>query len=173
MTLTQTRISSTTTTWARVKYVTRKVQADLLAILDTYGYYSEEYGLKLIRDLRVFLDEEVISRVDFVWAKKGTNDVVDSLSYTVISGDALPDNHTGDILYNSTLSATATSFSVVIYRSQRWKNMPESSKNRVREKLELGWENDANYKYGLGWWVADRTYSKGGYGLERKRFVKV
>jgi hypothetical protein len=153
--------------------MSRKVQADLLGILDTYGYYSEEYGLKLIRDLRVLLDEEVISRVDFVWAKRSTNDVLDSLSYTVINGDALPDNDTGDILYNSALSASVVSFSVVIYRSQRWKNMPEYSKNRVREKLELGWENGADYNYGLGWWVADRMYSKGGYGLERKRFVKV
>lgn len=173
MTFTQTRTSSTTTTWARVKYVTRKVQADLLGILDTYGYYSEEYGLKLIRDLRVLLDEEVIDRVKFVWSKKDTNEVVYALSYTVIAGDALADDETGDIPYYSALSASAASFSVVITRSQRWKNMSESSKNRVREKLELGWESDADYKYGAGWWVRDRIYSKGSYGLERKRFVKV
>jgi hypothetical protein len=170
---TQTRTSTLTTTWARVKYVTRKVQADLLAILDTYGYYSEEYGLKLIKDLRVLLDEEVIWRVDFVWAKRGTNEVIDSLSYTVVCGDALPDNDTGDILYRSSLSASVASFSVVIYRNERWKNMPESSKQRVRERLELGWEQDADYDYGFGWWQSDRTYSKGGYGLERKRFVRV
>lgn len=173
MTFTQTRTSSTTTTWARVKYVTRKVQADLLGILDTYGYYSEEYGLKLIRDLRVLLDEEVINRVAFVWYKKGTNEVLHALSYTVIAGDALADDVTGDIPYYSSLSASAASFTVVITRSQRWKNMQEYSKNRVREKLELNWENDADYNYGAGWWVTDRTYSKNGYGLERKRFVKV
>ena len=173
MTFSQTRSSSLTTTWARVKYVTRKVQADLLAILDTYGYYSEEYGLKLITDLRVLLDEEVIDRVKFVWSKKDTNEVLYALSYTVIAGDALADDETGDIPYYSALSASAASFSVVITRSQRWKGMQESSKNRVRERLELGWENGANYSYGLGWWAADRTYSKSGYGLERKRFVKV
>ena len=173
MTFSQTRTSSTTATWARVKYVTRKVQADLLGILDTYGYYSEEYGLKLIRDLRVLLDEEVISRVAFVWYKNGTNEVLHALSYTVIASDALADDETGDIPYYSSLSASAASFTVVITRSQRWKNMQEYSKNRVREKLELNWENDADYNYGVGWWVTDRTYSKNGYGLERKRFVKV
>jgi hypothetical protein len=170
---TQTRTGTLTTTWARVKYVTRKVQADLLAILDTYGYYPEEYALKLIKDLRVLLDDEVIWRVDFVWAKKGTNQVIDSLSYTVVCGDALPDNDTGDILYRPALAASVASFSVVIYRSQRWKNMQESSKQKVRERLALGWDNDADYDYGAGWWATDRTYSKGGYGLERKRYVKV
>ena len=157
MSFTQTRSGTLTTTWARVKYVTRKVQADLLAILDTYGYYTEEHGLKLIKDLRVLLDDEVIWRVDFVWAKKGTNEVIESLSYSVVCGDALPDNDAGDILYRSALSASAASFSVVIYRSQRWKIMQESSKQKVRERLELNWEHDADYDY----------------GLERKRFVKV
>jgi len=169
---TESRSGSLTTTWARVKYVTRKVQADLLAILDTYGYYSEAYGLKLIKDLRVLLDDEVISRVDFVWAKRGTNEVIDSLSYTVICGDALPDDDTGDILYYSWLSASVASFSVVIYWNQRWRNMQEGTKDRVRSRLELDWENDADFDYGFGWWVADRTYSKGGYGLERKRFMR-
>lgn len=150
--------------------MTRKVQADLLAILDTYGYYSEEYGLKLIKDLRVLLDEEVINRVDFVWSKSGTNEVIYSLSYTVIRGDALPDDDTGDIPYSSALLASVASFTVVIHRNRRWKDMPEYSKDRVREKLELTWENDADFNYGLGWWVKDRTYSKGGYGLERQRF---
>lgn len=173
MSFSQTRSGSLTTTLARVKYVTRKVQADLLGILDTYGYYTEEHGLNIIKDLRVLLDEEVINRVDFVWMKKGTNRVVESLSYTVICGDALPDNDTGDIYYRSALAASLVSFSVVIYRSQRWQDMKEPSKDRIREKLELGWDGDADFDYGLGWWVADRTYSKGGYGLERKRFVKV
>jgi hypothetical protein len=170
---TQTRTGSLTTTWARVKYVTRKVQADLLAILDTYGYYSEEYGLKLIKDLRVLLDDEVIWRVDFVWSKIGTSDVIESLSYTVVCGDTLPDGDAGDIYYRSTLSSSAASFSVVIYRNQRWRDMTETSKQKIRERLELKWDGDADYNYGLGYWQSDRTYSKGGYGLERQRFVKV
>jgi hypothetical protein len=172
VTITQTRTETLTTTLARVKYVTRKVQADLLAILDTYGYYSEEYALKVVRDLRVFLDEEVVRRVNFVWVKKGTNSVIDSLSYTVVCGDALPDDATGDILYNSDLSVAAATFCLEVYWSQRWLEMGEPSKNRVRERLELGWENNVDINYGYGWWVKDRTYSKGGYGLERQRFQK-
>jgi hypothetical protein len=173
VTFSQTRTSTTTTTWARVKYVTRKVQADLLAIIDFYGYHSEEHAFKQVKDLRVLLDEEVIYRVDFVWLKRGTKDVIDSISYTVVNGDALPDNDTGDIPFSCSLLASVASFSVVIYWSQRWKNMQDHSKNRVREKLELGWENGVDHNYGLGLWVMDRTYSKGGYGLERKRFQKV
>jgi hypothetical protein len=169
---TQSRTSSQTTTLARVKYVTRKVQSDLLAALDLYGYYTEEYGLKIIRDLRVFLDDEVIDRVDFVWTRRGTNDVLDSLAYTVVRGDALPNHGSGDIRYHPNLVSSLSSFSVVIYRNQRWRNMTDASKQDVRSRLELDWESDANHNYGLGRWETDRTYSKDGYGLERKRFVR-
>jgi hypothetical protein len=148
------------------------VQADLLAVFDTYGYFSEEYGLNIIKDLRVMLDDEVIDRVDFVWTKKGTNDVIESLSYTVVRGDALRDDETGDIRYRPELAASVAEFSVVIYRNQRWRDMPESSKADVCSRLILGWDTDANHNYGFGWWQNDRTYSKGGYGLERKRYVR-
>jgi hypothetical protein len=39
------------------------VQADLLAILDHYGYFSEDYAQKLINDIRVFIDDEAIEQV--------------------------------------------------------------------------------------------------------------
>jgi hypothetical protein len=169
---TQSRSSSQTTTLVRVKYVTRKVQADLLAILDTYGYYSEEYAINTIKDLRVMLDEEIIDRVDFVWIKKGTNEVLDSVSYTVVRGDALPDHDSGDIRYRPELAASVASFSVVIYRNQRWRDMPEVSKRAIRSQMNDPWEGDVDHDYGFGWWTTDRTYSKGGYGLERKRYVR-
>jgi Bacterial HORMA domain family 1 len=169
---TQSRSSSQTTTWARVKYVTRKVQADLFAILDTYRYYSEGYAIHTIMDLRVMLDEAIIDRVDFVWTKKGTNEVIDCLSYTVVRGDALPDQDTGDIRYRPELAAQVATFSVVIYRNQRWRDMPEASKRAIREQMNDPWEGDVEHYYGFGWWMTDRTYSKGGYGLERKRYVR-
>lgn len=173
MSFTQSRSASQTTSLAKVKYVTRRVQADLLGIFDTYGYYSEEYGLKVIKDLRVMLDDEVINRVDFVWTAKGTNNVLDSLSYTVVRGDWLPNNDSGGIRYRPELAASVADFSVVIYRNDRWRDMSEFSKNEVRSRLFLSWESNANHNYGFGWWMSDRTYSKDGYGVERKRFVRV
>ena len=59
-TATSTRTASATSTVTKIVYVTRKVQADFLAILETYGYFSEAYAQNIIHDVRVFLDEEVI-----------------------------------------------------------------------------------------------------------------
>jgi len=58
----------------------------VLAIHDTYGHFSESYARELISDLRVLLDEEVLSVVHFIWTKPGTSDVLDAIRYRVISG---------------------------------------------------------------------------------------
>jgi hypothetical protein len=168
----QSRSSSQTTTLVRVKYVTRKVQADLLAILDMYRYHSEEYAISTVKDLRVMLDEEIIHRVEFVWTKKSTNQVIDSLSYTVVRGDALPDHDSGDIRYRPELAASVASFSVAVCRNQRWRDMSEASKKAIRSQMDDPWESDVDHDYGIGWWITEKTYSKGGYGLERKRYVR-
>jgi hypothetical protein len=120
----------------------------------------------------VMLDEEIIDRVDFVWTKKGTNDVIDSLSYTVVRGNALLDDESGDIHYRPELAASLASFSVVIYRNQRWRGMSDVSKRTIRSLMKDSWEGDVEHNYGFGVWTTDRTYSKGGYGLERKRYVR-
>ena len=66
-TSTATRTATQTSSLTKVVYVTRKVQADFLAIIDTYNYFDEDYARKLIADVRTFLDEYVIDAVKFVW----------------------------------------------------------------------------------------------------------
>jgi protein involved in ribonucleotide reduction len=73
LSVTQTRSTTQTSTVPKIVYVTRKVQADFLAIMDTYGYFSEDYAKKLIADIRHFLDEEVVDKVKFVWTESGGN----------------------------------------------------------------------------------------------------
>ncbi|MGH7393089.1 MAG: hypothetical protein ACREM3_27085 [Candidatus Rokuibacteriota bacterium] len=69
LTTTQTRTATQTSTLTKVVYVTRKVQADLFALVDTYSQITPEYARKLIHDLRLLLDEEVINRIELVWTK--------------------------------------------------------------------------------------------------------
>ena len=54
---TQTRTATQTSTLTKVVYVTRKVQADLFALVDTYGQISQSYTEQLIHDLRLLLDQ--------------------------------------------------------------------------------------------------------------------
>src|SRR5687768_13488656 len=104
MSATQTRTGTASTTFTNVVKVTRKVQADFLAVLDTYGYFSEDYAVKLIKDVRVLLDEEVIDWVKFTWSSAGTGVVLDELRYRVITGGyGLADDRAGGITYDPKL----------------------------------------------------------------------
>src|SRR5260370_1452034 len=134
-TITSTRTATSTSTLSKINYVTRKVQPDFLAILDTYGYFSAAYGQQLIHDVRVFLDEEVIDRIGFVWTRPDGTSVLEELKYTVVAGRAeLTDDRAGGITYRPELAQA--SFQVQVTYTARWKNMPEVEKNALRKELE-------------------------------------
>ena len=62
MSATRTRSGTQTGTLSKIVYVARKVEADLLAIIDTYCYGSEQWAINVMHDVRVLMDEEVIER---------------------------------------------------------------------------------------------------------------
>jgi hypothetical protein len=171
MTTTRTRSTTQTNTLTKVVYVTRKVQADFLAILDTYGYFSEDYAKNLINDIRVFLDEEVINRVKFVWTQPNSDYVLEELEYVVVAGGVgLADDRSGGIHYRSELANA--SFHVRVTHNPRWQNMSGEEKEEIRGDLQLKWGSAGQLKYSGGRWVDELTYSKDDYGLIRKRFVR-
>jgi hypothetical protein len=171
MTTTATRNATQTSTLTQVVHVSRKVQADLLQVLDTYGYFTEEFGLKVMHDVRVLLDEEAIDRVSFTWTQAGTNVVMDEFAYKVIvNGIGLADDRSGNIRYYPDLQDA--DFTVRIAYADRWRTMSEGEKNTIRADLKLSWGPAGQLSYSLGRWQSDRTYSKDGYGLARERFVR-
>src|SRR5207244_11793725 len=104
-TATSTRTATATSTAPKIVYVTRKVQADFLAILETYGYFSEDYAQQLIQDMRVFLDEEVIDHVRFVWARPSRPPVIEELNYIVVAGGGeLSDDPSGGVRSRATIA---------------------------------------------------------------------
>ena len=170
-TTTSTRTATSTSTLSKINYVTRKVQADFLAILDTYGYFSAAYAQQLIHDVRAFLDEEVIDRVGFVWMRADGISVLEELKYIVVAGRAeLADDRAGGITYRPELAQA--SFQVRVTYTARWQNLPEAEKNALRTRLELKWGPAGQLDYSGGQWSDDRTYSRDGYGLARQRFTR-
>ena len=170
-TATSTRTATATNTVTKIVYVTRKVQADFLAILETYGYFPEDYAQHLIHDVRVFLDEEVIDHIRFVWTRPGSTYVLEELKYTVVAGGIeLPDDHSGGIRYQSALAKA--SFHVEVTYNSRWKDMAEYEKSAIRESLNLKWGPAEQLDYSGGKWTTDRTYSRDGYSLIRQRFER-
>jgi Bacterial HORMA domain family 1 len=169
-TTTNTRTATYTSTVAKIVYVTRKVQADFLAILDTYRYFNEDYAQQLISDVRMFLDEEVIDRVCFVWTQSDGTSVLEELKYTVVIGGVeLADDRSGGIRYRPELAEA--SFHVRVIYNARWKNMPETEKNTLRRDLAMKWGPADQLDYIGGNWADDRTYSRDGYGLVRQKFT--
>ena len=173
MSASYTRTAAATTTIAKIAYVTRKMQADFLAILDTYTYdgYSESYAREIVEDIRRLLDEEVLETISFVWTQKWSNRVLDTLRYSVVTGEATSDNdRSGGISYRSVLAEA--DFRVRLNYNQRWKNMSQSERNSISADLNITWVSGGHLDYSSGTWTTDRTYSKDGYGLVRQRFIK-
>jgi hypothetical protein len=169
LSVTQTRTTTQTSTVPKIIYVTRKVQADFLAIMDTYGYFSEDYAKKLITDIRHFLDEEVVDKVKFIWTESGGNRVLFEYEYVVLSGDfGFSDDSSGGITYRSDLAKA--SFGARVIYNDRWKRMDDSEKGAVRTDLCLTWGPAGELDYSGGQRTQDRTYSKDGYGLARSQF---
>src|SRR5260370_25773033 len=167
-TATSTRTATTTSTVTKIVYVTRKVQADFLAILDTYRYFPEDYAQHLIHDVRVFLDEEVIDHIRFVWTRPSSTYVLEELNYTVVaSGVKLADDHSGGIRYQAALAKA--SFDVRVTYNRRWKDLAEDEKSRIREGLDLNWGPAGQLDYSGGEYHAPPTYSPLTLSLGRPR----
>lgn len=167
--MTQTRTASRTGTMTKVVHVTRRVQTDLFEVVDTYGQITEDFALDLIHDLRLLLDEEVIDRIDLLWTKIGTNQVVGAYSYKVIvSGYGLVDDRAGGIGYHQALQNS--DFSVRIYYNTRWDQLTATDREAIKSECWLSWGIGNQLDFSRGSWVSDRTYSKDGYGLGRQNF---
>jgi HORMA domain-containing protein len=170
MSATASRLATSTTPHTAVLHITRKVQADLLAIGDTYDYFTEEYTQDVIHDLRTFIDEEVLDQIKFIWTKPGTNQVLDALRYVVLDGVAgLADDRPGGIRYDPVL-ATAD-FHVRVNYNSRWTKMDVGERKSIRSQLTLAWGAAGQLNYSGGKWIDDRTYSMDVKGLTRSRLV--
>ncbi len=170
MTSTTTRAATQTSTLTKIIYVTQKVQADFIAILDTYGYFTLDYARSVIHDVRVLLDEEVIDRVKFVWTVPSSGRVMDEFEYVVIAaGIGQVDDRAGGVRYRPEL-ATAD-FQVRVVYNDRWVKLAEDQKAAIREDLVLPWGPAGSLDYSGGRWVQDRTYAREGYGLSRRRYT--
>lgn len=170
MSSTQTRSATQTSSYVNVLYVTRKVQADLFQLAETYGQMTEAYAQDLIHDLRLFLDEEVIEQVIFLWTRPGTNQVVGAYTYKVLSGGiGLVDDRSGGIRYDPTLQAST--FGVRITYNSRWAGLTADEQAGIKSGMKFPWGAGGALDYSRGQWAADRTYSKDGYGLGRERFT--
>lgn len=169
MATTQTRAATQTSTLVKVVYVTRKVQADLFQLAETYGQMTEDYARNLIHDLRIFLDEEVLEKITFLWTRPGTNQVVGAYTYKVLSGGVgLVDDRSGGIRYDPTLQASE--FGVRIFYNARWYGLTPAEQTAVKSGMKFPWGAGGALDYSRGRWESERTYSKDGFGLGRERF---
>lgn len=113
----------------------------------------------------------MLDEIAFVWTRKGSTSVLDSFRYSVVTGVASSDNdRSGGISYRSELANAH--FEVRITLNQRWEDMDQSEQNSISEGLNKTWFPAGSLDYSSGNWVTERTYSKDGYGLVRRRFTK-
>ncbi|MEN6497905.1 MAG: hypothetical protein ABFD16_26705 [Thermoguttaceae bacterium] len=168
---TQTRTATQTSTLTKVIYVTRKLQADLFALVDTYGQISESYAQQLVHDLRLLLDEEVVDKIQLLWTRRGTTQVAGAYSYQVIAaGIGLADDRSGNIRYDATLQVSE--FSVRVYYNNRWNDLSEEDRRAINSRCTLTWGPGGTLDFSCGSWTSEKTYSRDGFGLGRERFAR-
>ena len=160
-----------TSTLTKVVYVTRKVQADLFNIVDTYNQITQDYAEKLIHDLRILLDEEVLDRIELIWTFRNTSIVLGAYAYKVIgNGIGLADDRAGGIRYDSVLQSC--DFGVRIFRNVHWSQMSPESKHAISGQCKLTWSSAGALDYSHGTFTSARMYSKDSLGLDRQNFAR-
>lgn len=167
MSTTRTRQATQTSSYEKILRVTRRVQADLLAIVDTYSHWTESYALDVIHDLRIFLDEEAIDPIKFLWKKPGSKKVIDGFRYSIVTGSSLAADRAGGIAYSRELHLA--DFNVQVSYTKRWKEMTDSEKNGIRKRLRISWSPAGDSDYGSKRFKSDRTFSYEDWGLDRSR----
>lgn len=171
MSATQTRERTQTGALSRIVYVARKIEADLLAIIDTYGYSNESWAINVMHDVRVLMDEEVIEKVFLAWTRRGSNEVLDAYSYRVIIGGlGVADDRSGNIRYRPEL--IGASFNFRVEYKPRWRQLNLADKADIQSRLLLTWAAGGILDYSKGRWTGDKTYSKDDFGVARDRFIR-
>lgn len=169
MTSSQTRTATQTSTYSRVVYVTRKLQADLFNLVDSYSQITESYAEELIHDFRIFLDEEALDEIRLLWKRRNSSQVFYGYSYKVLDGTSgLVDDRSGGIRYRSEL--LKHDFFVRIFYSSRWYSMSEEEKREIKGRCKHTWSKGSSLSYVNGVWTSDRTYAKDDYGLQRNAY---
>lgn len=171
MSATRTRSGTQTGTLSKIVYVARKVEADLLAIIDTYSCRSEQWAINVMHDVRVLMDEEAIDKIDLAWTRRETNEVLDAYSYQIIIGRlGLADDRSGNIRFRSQL--VGADFHFHVKYTSRWRNMDSVQKLDIQERLRLPWTAAGMLDYSYGTWQSDKTYSMDDLGAARNRFIR-
>ena len=164
---TRTAAATAANTYSDIVSVTRKLRADLLQVLDHYGYFSEDYAEKIVHDLRVMIDEGIIEWAQLTWRSPSSNAVLAAFRYTVVVGDiGFANDRPGGIPYRPDLSAA--DFNVRVSYNAAGRAMSSTAKSNL--PLKLAWTPGARLDYSGSSWTSDRNYRSNDTGLRREAF---
>ena len=164
---TRTAAATAADTYSDVVSVTRKLRADLLQVLDHYGYFSEDYAEKIVHDLRVMIDEGIVDWAQLTWRSPSSNAVLAAFRYKVVVGNiGFADDRPGGVPYRPDLRAA--DFNVRVSYNAKGRAMSASAKSAL--PLKLTWSPGARLDYSGSSWSSDRTYASNDLGLQRSAF---
>ncbi len=165
---TRTRSLTAANTYTDVVSVTRKLRADLLQVLDHYGYFAEDYAENIIHDLRLMIDEGIVDSIKFTWRAYGSGRVLAAFRYDVIPGHiGLTDNRPGGIPYRTDLKNVQ--FDVFVRYNAAGQALSTTDKQSLGLKLTWG-PARGFFDYSTGSWSNDRSYVSNSIGLQRSTF---
>lgn len=158
-----------TETWSRTRarYVGGKVIADLRGFSQAYGAPSEQRLEAYLQELVELLDGGYIKEVSYGFKLNGG--YVAALKYVAdMTGELAADDRSGRIPRGA--DTTSTTFGSFLEYSQKWWNLSEEDRNRIKAKLPFVRGDGSDPGAGISGWVSDKTYSSAGNGFRRSTY---
>lgn len=144
--------------------------ADYRIVAEWTGLNSREYIDQTIAQIRVLAVEQYLSVVH-LQLKSSNGTIRNAAAYRVSTSTAgWSSDRPGDLYWSS---QPGDSLNIVVFYSQRWRNLSEAQREAFRAQYLPNWDAsdfDGNYTGLVG--QVDRRYASRGYGIERTRYSR-
>jgi hypothetical protein len=158
-----------TFTRTEARYLASKVVADLHQCARIYRYPSISGIADYESELVEWLVKGYVDKYEFGF-KKGDERVV-SWRYQIKNGDLVggsADDRPGGVYARADVSST--DYYNILTPSWKWESLPDSEKTLFEETLPFQRGTGSLPRDGIGYWSADKTYTKGGVEVKRETF---
>jgi hypothetical protein len=167
MTTSFTRTETETFNLSHAKHLASKVAADLYRCQARYGKPTVPGVMEYEQELVALLHGRYVERYEFGFRKDGKT--LFCCRYNVAAdGSLVADDNAGKI--PSGMDTTSADFYNFLWFNSSWSSLSGVDRAKVQVNLPFSRTDGPAPAYGMGLWVADKSYSSGGVALSRLVF---
>jgi len=159
---------SDTFTITHARHIASRIAGDLRLMSLFYDYPGEDFIPKVLEELAQLLAKDYLKSFEIGFERSGRRRVF-TLLYEARADGTLSDNRAGGVPTNLDVSG-ADPFNYLIH-SDKWWRLTPAERDAFEKTLPVKRTPMEEPQNGSGYWVSDRSYTAGGHGVARSRFV--